>query len=209
MNTEAAKVEEGSEQNRSAPGADEKIVSNHKSKPELPFPVVRDKWHVKFMEAAIAEAQKAGFSDEKYRIGCVVVVDNNIVGTGYTGEYGQFCGALEAALRKIPVKPPHFFFFYNVYLTMEPSGKRLDNRVPEAELLVNAGVKSLFLGTCEEGLYRQERGYRTLSRNNVSISMVDYDEPLRRGHIRAASLKPNVHLILDGKDICNRCLRDL
>ena len=142
-------------------------------------------------------------------LGCVVVVDNEIVGTGYTGEYGPFCGAIEAALRKVPVKPPKFFFFYNVYVTIEPSGKRLDNRVPEAELLVNAGVKALFLGTCEEKLYRGERGYRTLARNDVVISMVDYPEPLRKGHLRAASLRPNAHLILDGKDICNRCLRDL
>ena len=76
-------------------------------------------------------------------------------------------------------------------------------------MLVNAGVKALFLGTCEERLYRKERGYRTLSRNDVEISMVDYAEPLRKGHLRAASLKLNSHLILDGKDICNRCLRDL
>ena len=131
------------------------------------------------MEAAIAEAEKASFSDEKYRVGCVVVVDNEIVGTGHTGEFGPFCGAIEAALRKVPVKPPKFFFFYNYYVTLDPSGKRLDNRVPEAELLVNAGVKRLFLGTCEERLYRKERGYRTLSRNDV-VTMVDYAEPLRK-----------------------------
>ena len=92
---------------------------------------------------------------------------------------------------------------------MEPSGVRLDNRVPETEILVNAGVKDIYLGTCEEWLFRREKGFEDLKDAGVNISMVDYAEPLKKGEIRRACLSPNHHLILDGKDTINRILRDM
>ena len=174
-----------------------------------PIPYVTDPWHVKFMTVANTVATKATYTDERYRIGCVIVVDNEIVGTGYTGEEGPYSTAVECAFKKLKATPPQYFFFYSVYITMEPSGVRLDNRVPEAEIIVKGGCKNIFLGTCESKLFLEEKGYATLIRNNVEISIVDHPEPLLMGNIRKAALEPNKHLIVDGKDVVNRILRDL
>lgn len=173
------------------------------------IPIVTEPWHVKFMTLATEISEKALYTDEKYRIGCVVVVDNKVVGTGYTGECGPVSTAIECAFKKMHTKPPNYFFFYHVYVTMEPSGVRLDNRVPEAEIIVKAGCKKVFLGTCEPNLFLDEKGYATLIRNDVEISIVDCPEPLLRGDLRRASLKPNRHLVVDGRDLVNRMLRDM
>ena len=177
--------------------------------PREQIPIVVDSWHIKFMKMATELAKKSKYTDERYRIGCVIVVDNEVVGTGYTGEYGPVSTAIECAFKKMKEKPPKYFFFYHVYVTMEPSGKRLDNRVPDSEIIVRAGCKKVFLGTCEPGLFIDEKGYATLIRNGVEISMVDHSEPLLMGDIRKASLEPNKHLIVDGRDVINRMLRDL
>ena len=179
------------------------------SSPSESIPVVNDPWHIKFMTLATEIAKNAPMSDERFRIGCVVVVDNKVVGTGYTGERGPFSTAVECAFKKMEMKPPDFFFFYHVYVTMEPSGVRLDNRVPEAEIIVKAGCKKVFLGTCEHKLFLEEKGYATLIRNDVEISIVDHPELLKMGDLRKASLEPNKHLIVDGRDVVNRMLRDM
>jgi pyrimidine deaminase RibD-like protein len=179
--------------------------SDRDAREEIPY--VTDPWHVQFMTLATQIAQKSPYTDERYRIGCVIVVDNIVVGTGYTCEDGPYTTAIECAFKKIEIKPPPYFFFYNVYVTMEPAGVRLDNRVPEAEIIVKAGCKNVFLGTCEPHLYLDEKGYATLIRNDVEISIVDHREPLLMGDIRRASLAPNKHLVVDGRDIINRILR--
>jgi pyrimidine deaminase RibD-like protein len=178
--------------------------------PREHIPTVTESWHTTWMKLAIDASRHAKHIDERYRIGCVIVVDNQVVGTGYTGEYGASSTAVECAFKNMTTNiPPNYFFFYHVYVTMEPSGVRLDNRVPEAEIIVKAGCKNVFLGTCEPALYLDEKGYATLIRNNVNISVVDYPEPLKRGDLRHNILQLNKDLIVDGKDVVNRMLRDL
>ena len=69
------------------------------SSPSESIPVVNDPWHIKFMTLVTEIAKNAPMSDERFRIGCVVV-DNKVVGTGYTGERVLFQQQWSVLLRK-------------------------------------------------------------------------------------------------------------
>jgi pyrimidine deaminase RibD-like protein len=173
------------------------------------IPVVTNEWHVKLMREAVVEAHKCAFSDRHYSAGCIIAVDGKVHVRGYSRELGlDKHGAVDAALDKLKKEVPPYFFHYDVYLTCEPGGVRLNGRDTEAEQLVEMKVENIYLGTCEPQYFVKEKAYEVLRKAGIGIFIVD-EVGIPQGTLRKECLKPNEHLLFDGTDTINRILREM
>lgn len=127
-----------------------------------------------YMQMAIDEAKKC--PEGVPRVGVVIVKDGEILSTGHRDKAGPGIhaerGALEEILQRgLKAKDS------TVYTTLEPCSSLTGSRTPCAKLLVEAKVKTVFIGTYDRNPNIYRKGWRTLRDGGVVVR--DFKSELR------------------------------
>ena len=92
------------------------------------------------IKIALAEAEKAEINGDRFRVGAVILDENEqVVSTGFTGETGHTDHAEEAALGKLSGQHAH-----TIVTTLEPCGKRGTKAQACIDLIKDAGIKQVY-----------------------------------------------------------------
>ena len=124
--------------------------------------------HKKYMEMAIAEADKCGPTTTAFSVGAVIVNGTEVLSTGYSRERPGNTHAEQCALEKYFEKtgertvPPGSI----IYTTMEPCSLRLSGNEPCVQRILglNGNISTVFVGVMEPD---------TFVKNNTSLSMLE------------------------------------
>ncbi|KAI5956521.1 RIB2 [Candida jiufengensis] len=126
----------------------------------------------KFMELALNEARKCGETQTQYNVGCVLVLNGEILSTGYSRELEGNTHAEQNALEKYFLVsgskdvPPGT----ELYTTMEPCSLRLSGNLPCVDRIINLpNIKSVFVGVVEPDVFVQNNSsYHKLKLKNIA-----------------------------------------
>lgn len=128
--------------------------------------------HSKFMMAAINAAAKAPITNKAFSVGAVVVLDGEIVCTGYSRELTDSVHAEEVCIEKLSkMNLDHSKLV--MYTTMEPCGERLSGKKSCSDLIIEAKIPLVFVGCLEPNLFiKTTQGINKLKTNNVNVKMI-------------------------------------
>ncbi|KAI5964198.1 RIB2 [Candida pseudojiufengensis] len=145
----------------------------------------------KFMELAIQEAKKCGETQTQFNVGSVLVLNGEILSTGYSREIEGNTHAEQNALTKYFNKngtyevPPGT----EIFTTMEPCSLRLSGNLPCVDRIIEQpNIKSVFVGVVEPDVFvKNNSSYKKLSNKNIAyIHIPGYEdeclEIAKRGH---------------------------
>ena len=122
--------------------------------------------HEHWMRLALIESRKAlPACAPNPPVGCVIVADNQLVASGYTGAPGQPHAEVMAlrALRRSPRG-------VTVYVTLEPCS--FAGRTPScARALTEAGVDRVYVGIVDPDPRNQGRGIDLLRAANIDVEV--------------------------------------
>lgn len=129
---------------------------------------------VKFMKSALAEADKCKIdinddSDNKFSVGCVIVINDKVVSRGYTGEKPYNTHAEECAIKKAE-KAGINLRCATLYSTMEPCSIRLFTATKSCtELIIDAGILRVVYSAAEPPVYVKCEGHNRLERAGIEV----------------------------------------
>ncbi|CAK9441793.1 uncharacterized protein LODBEIA_P56610 [Lodderomyces beijingensis] len=145
----------------------------------------------KFMEMAIAEAEKCGETQTQFNVGCVLVHDGKVISTGHSRELEGNTHAEQCALEKLFAEtgkrdvPPGT----ELYTTMEPCSLRLSGNLPCVDrILALPNIRTCFVGVLEPDVFvKNNSSYKRLKDAGVSyVHIPGYEEKCleiaKRGH---------------------------
>ena len=99
------------------PAESKALVQGERRRPEWAgsiIPYCHKDWAIENMKTAVSHAEKCPMSDRCYSIGCIIVIDNEIVSSAHSREHHEVSSAVESALNKLQSKmtkmPPNYFF---------------------------------------------------------------------------------------------------
>jgi tRNA pseudouridine synthase 8/2,5-diamino-6-(5-phospho-D-ribitylamino)-pyrimidin-4(3H)-one deaminase len=132
--------------------------------------------HRAFMEMALKEAQKCDDTQTAFSVGCVLVLDGKVLGTGYSRELPGNTHAEQCALEK--------YFQQNdvqdvptgtvCYTTMEPCSLRLSGNEPCVDRILNTCIRTVFVGVTEPDTFvKKNVGLDKLKQRGVEYIKVD------------------------------------
>ncbi|ODV60019.1 bifunctional DRAP deaminase/tRNA pseudouridine synthase RIB2 [Ascoidea rubescens DSM 1968] len=135
--------------------------------------------HRKHMETAMEEARKCEYTDRAFSVGAVLVLDDEVLATGYSRELPGNTHAEECAIKKyfaqvsseqdeqkLPVGTV-------LYTTMEPCSHRLSGKTPCVERILRYGIRTCFVGVLEPDTFvANNTGRKTLAANGVLYAQV-------------------------------------
>lgn len=148
------------------------------------------KHHEKFMEMAVAEADKSEGTETAFCVGAVLVKDGEVLETGYSRELPGNTHAEQCALEK-------YFAKHNVtdvpegtviYTTMEPCSERLSGNLPCVDRILKSNIKTVFVGVLEpDDFVKDNTSLAKLEEAGVSyIQIPGYEEEsiriAKKGH---------------------------
>lgn len=128
----------------------------------------------RFMRYALAEAEKCDIdindaSDNKFSVGCVIVIRDKVVSRGFTGEMPSNTHAEEGALKKAE-KAGISLKCATLYATMEPCSVRLFTGTRSCtELIIKAGIQRVVYCAGEPPVYVKCEGHKKLERAGIEV----------------------------------------
>lgn len=146
--------------------------------------------HKKYMELAIAEAEKCGETQTQFNVGAVLVYDGEILATGHTREIEGNTHAEQCALEKYFEKTGSRTVpkGTEIYTSMEPCSFRLSGNAPCVDRILETDITTCFVGVVEPGDFVKENSsFDKLNKNKVEyIHIPGYEEKCieiaKRGH---------------------------
>lgn len=134
----------------------------------------------KHMELAIEQARKCGETQTQYNVGAVLVLDGEVLETGYSRELPGNTHAEQCALEKYFIKmgkreiPPGT----ELFTTMEPCSYRLSGNMPCVDRILETGIKTCFVAILEpETFVKNNTGREQLKNAGVEyIHIKGYEQ---------------------------------
>lgn len=141
--------------------------------------------HRKYMEMAIAEAEKCGETETQFNVGAVLVHNGTILATGRTRELPGNTHAEQCALEKYasPLPPGT-----ELYTSMEPCTFRLSGNLPCADRVISSNITTCFVGVLEPDTFvKDNSSYSKLTTQGIEyIHVPGYEErclaAAKKGH---------------------------
>jgi pyrimidine deaminase RibD-like protein len=135
------------------------------------FPMNRDFFYLK---KAAAEAYKCEIdisdgSDNKFSVGCVIVIGDRIISRGFTGEkpyntHAEECAVIKASKAGINLR------YATLYTTMEPCSVRLFTGEKSCtDIIIESGIRRVVYGAREPPLYVNCIGHSKLESAGVEV----------------------------------------
>ncbi len=144
----------------------------------------------KFMELALEQAKKCAPTKTAFSVGAVLVLNGNILSSGYSRELPGNTHAEECALEKYFTKtgerkvPPGTV----IYTTMEPCSERLSGNLPCTNRILDTNIITCFVGVVEPDTFiKNNIGLQRLQNKGIHyIKIPGYEkeclETARKGH---------------------------
>jgi len=147
---------------------------------ETPFPDWALDCHRSYMELALAQAKKCEETTTAFSVGAVLVLDGEVLETGYSRELPGNTHAEQCALEKYFARTgeknvPEGTI---IYTTMEPCSERLSGNLPCVDRILKTNIKTVFVGVLEPDTFIKENtGLRKLQESNIEyIQIPGYEE---------------------------------
>ncbi|OGS18698.1 MAG: riboflavin biosynthesis protein RibD [Elusimicrobia bacterium RIFOXYA2_FULL_40_6] len=122
--------------------------------------------HEKFMQLALELAQKgAGKVSPNPMVGCVIAQGNRLLSTGYHPYFGGPHAEIEA-LSKVKGSLSKA----TMYLTLEPCSHTKKKTPPCAPVVLNSGIKRLFIAMKDPNPAVNGKGVRILQKNGIKCT---------------------------------------
>jgi pyrimidine deaminase RibD-like protein len=136
-----------------------------------------------FMRLAIQEANRCIPSEGAFSVGAVLVLQGDILATGYSREIEGNTHAEECCFLKVSECRGA-----TIYTTMEPCGQRLSGKTSCAQRILDAGIHRVVQGIQEPpNFVGQSIGTKILLEGGVQVDYLPGFEE--------ACLAPNLHLM--------------
>ncbi|KAF9053756.1 cytidine deaminase-like protein [Hymenopellis radicata] len=162
-----------------------------------------DDQQLKFMQLALAEAEKCEPSPTAFCVGCVLVLSDTVLATGFSRELPGNTHAEANALAKLrsltetqlasilssssTPSIDYVMTHLDVYTTLEPCSVRTSGLAPCADALIAAKIKRCYIGVGEPDDFVTCQGARKLIDAGIEVIWVKGLEvqslqAARRGH---------------------------
>ena len=134
------------------------------------------------MQMALSQAERCEYVSTAYSVGCVIVKDGQVLGTGYSREMPGNTHAEQCALDKVGPAAEGA----DLYTTMEPCSLRLSGNLPCVQRVIAAKVRRVISAVSEPPDFVAEcTGLQQLRDAGVSVTVLtrfaDRAERLARG----------------------------
>jgi len=117
-----------------------------------------------YMQQALNLAKKGiGFVNPNPLVGAVIVLDDEIIGTGYHEKYGEL-HAERNALKNCVKSPKNA----DIYVTLEPCCHYGKNP-PCTEAIIESGIKRVFIGSDDPNPLVAGKGIQILRQNGIEV----------------------------------------
>ncbi|KAI9467895.1 CMP/dCMP deaminase zinc-binding protein [Coemansia mojavensis] len=122
----------------------------------------------KLMQAAIDCGKQCSSVESAYNVGAVIADANGaIISTGYSRQLPGNTHAEQCALLNLPDSQQ--LADASLYTTMEPCSKRLSGNVPCVSLILQSGIKRVFVGVREPPNFVNCTGAEELQAEGVEV----------------------------------------
>lgn len=157
-----------------------------------PTPTTTDPKHFKFMNLALQEAHKCTGTPTAYCVGALLTTpDGKILSTGYSRELPGNTHAEQCCFDKLTAAGQIIPADVILYTTMEPCSERLSGNVPCVQRVLDAGIKTVYVGVEEPVFFVVNTGREQLAKGGVNVVKVvgleqEIGEVAIKGHQEAA-----------------------
>ena len=124
-----------------------------------------------YMELAIFEMKKCRDSPHKIKVGCVVVLNDQVIAYGYKGQDSKHIHAERAAFDALEASSTSAVGA-TIYSTIEPC---LGTNARCSELIVENGIKEVVIGSFDINPKIRGQGYKYLTSQGVAVRGFDSD----------------------------------
>lgn len=133
----------------------------------------------KFLEIALNEALKCKNKNTQYSVGAVLIHDNEILETGYTGELISNTHAEECAIKKYLSKTNSSDVpkGTEIVTTLEPCFRRLSNLESCTDRILSLSITACYFGASEPNLFVENFSSKKFIEKNIHyVKIPDYEE---------------------------------
>src|SRR3989338_6546038 len=136
-----------------------------------------------FMEQAYELAKKAiGRTSPNPTVGCVIVKDDEVIGSGYHKKAVSLHAEIEA-INSVKEKFPNFADKTHVilsnatmYVTLEPCCHSDKKTPPCADAIIEAGIKKIVVGTIDPNPAVNHHGIEALRKKGIDVKLLENSE---------------------------------
>ncbi|MBS3158301.1 bifunctional diaminohydroxyphosphoribosylaminopyrimidine deaminase/5-amino-6-(5-phosphoribosylamino)uracil reductase RibD [Candidatus Woesearchaeota archaeon] len=136
-----------------------------------------------FMEQAYELAKKAiGRTSPNPLVGCVIVKDDQVIGSGYHKKAGSLHAEIET-INSVKEKFPNFADKIHVilsnatmYVTLEPCCHSDKKTPPCADAIIEAGIKKIVVGTIDPNPAVNHHGIEALRKKGIDVKLLENSE---------------------------------
>ena len=156
------------------------------------YPEWAIEYNRKYMEMALDEARKCGETQTQFNVGCVLVLDGEVISTGHSRELEGNTHAEQCALEKYFAKNGGIRdvpLGTELYTTMEPCSLRLSGNLPCVDrILALPNITACFVGVMEPDVFvKNNLSYKKLKDAGIEyIHIPGYEEQAldiaKKGH---------------------------
>ena len=124
---------------------------------------------LRWLNAAIDLSRTSPSSRNRYAVGALVVGDDVLLATGYTGETEPHAHAEEVALAKLAGRRRLDLSRATIYSSLEPCTARKSRPLTCTGAILAAGVRRVVFAMREPPLFADCRGVQVLSQGGVEV----------------------------------------
>ncbi|HEV3156483.1 MAG TPA: deaminase [Candidatus Baltobacteraceae bacterium] len=137
------------------------------------MPKISNELDLALLRQSIEVSRSAPPSMTAFSVGCVIVDANHqVVGTGYSREFGETWHAEAVAIEKARDQSVDLAGC-TLYTSLEPCSVRKSGRRPCCDLILEVGIQRVVFASREASIFVEGRGAETLSAAGIELSEIE------------------------------------